>query len=394
MNCSNYGPGSGGCRVGGFPGPLPRGRPTPGTGAVRMDGLMSDKPPIIEIRPDDWLSDVRLRNCSATARGVWIDFLALMCKNDRRGYLQLNGKPLSHDQLARMTGCSSEEVSRCLAELLNAGVASTSENDVVYSPELVERERLRAIASRAGRLGGGNPALRTFKGSSADPLNGHDPDPRPFKGSAKGSSKGSPKGQQRVNGLDHDLFFSSSETEEKKHTRGKGGVGGEGETGSKRRVRRKVDPDADPNADPGFVRFWGVYPRRVKKREAWVAWQKLDPDETLLGVIVAAVEAHAKTDQWLSGMRYIPHPATWLNARQWTDEVAPVSAAQEGGESASDRAARIARLQAEREQERREREEAKAMAARGVRLADALIDPPPNGAHAEPDSEEDDDVPF
>lgn len=55
---------------------------------------------------------------------MWIDMLSLMHKGDRRGYLQLNGSPVTLSQLASMTGCDTAQATRCVAELCNSGVAS------------------------------------------------------------------------------------------------------------------------------------------------------------------------------------------------------------------------------------------------------------------------------
>lgn len=71
-----------------------------------------------------------------------------------------------------------------------------------------------------------------------------------------------------------------------------------------------------------FAIFWEAYPRKTAKTTAWKSWQKLNPDPALVDVIVAAVEAHKKTSQWLKDDgQFIPHPATWLNQRRWEDKI-------------------------------------------------------------------------
>ena len=68
-----------------------------------------------------------------------------------------------------------------------------------------------------------------------------------------------------------------------------------------------------------FERFWAAYPRKTAKQDAIRAFRKLDADETLLAVILDALEKQKAAPQW-SDPRYIPHPATWLNGRRWEDE--------------------------------------------------------------------------
>jgi hypothetical protein len=72
---------------------------------------------------------------------------------------------------------------------------------------------------------------------------------------------------------------------------------------------------------PGFVEFWALWPRKVARRSALVAWQKMQC-EPLAGAICAAVVRQRA--QWRDP-RYIPYPATWLRGARWEDEP-PVAA--------------------------------------------------------------------
>ncbi|MNY19942.1 hypothetical protein D3C86_1533990 [compost metagenome] len=52
------------------------------------------------------------------------------------------------------------------------------------------------------------------------------------------------------------------------------------------------------------------------------AWRKLNPDFQLQQVLLQALTKHRRQDAWLrDNGRFIPLPATWLNARQWEDEL-------------------------------------------------------------------------
>jgi hypothetical protein len=66
-----------------------------------------------------------------------------------------------------------------------------------------------------------------------------------------------------------------------------------------------------------FPRFWGPFPRKVAKKDAMKAWDELNPDETLIVVIVAAL---AWQTELIEDVKYFPYPATWLRAERWTDE--------------------------------------------------------------------------
>lgn len=72
----------------------------------------------------------------------------------------------------------------------------------------------------------------------------------------------------------------------------------------------------------GFARFWDAYPKRVSKGRAERAFTSLKPSEQLLASILLALERAKTSVQWQreSG-RFIPYPATWLNAKGWEDEL-------------------------------------------------------------------------
>ena len=73
--------------------------------------------------------------------------------------------------------------------------------------------------------------------------------------------------------------------------------------------------------DIRFDRFWAVYPRKVAKPDARKKFDKLNPDDELLEVMIQAVERQKQSDQWTKdGGQFIPHPATWINQRRWEDE--------------------------------------------------------------------------
>jgi hypothetical protein len=75
----------------------------------------------------------------------------------------------------------------------------------------------------------------------------------------------------------------------------------------------------------GFDRWWAVYPKKVAKPKAEAAWRKVMHGKGSPSVeeLVAAVNAHRKTREWLEG--YVPNPATWLNGCRWTDEISAES---------------------------------------------------------------------
>jgi len=70
-----------------------------------------------------------------------------------------------------------------------------------------------------------------------------------------------------------------------------------------------------------FDQFWAAFPKKRSKGQAEKAWVKLQPDEQLLDVILTAIEQAKKSEEWRKeNGRFIPYPASWLNAKGWEDE--------------------------------------------------------------------------
>jgi hypothetical protein len=244
------------------------------------------KLPSFQFYPGDWMKDPGLRSVSLEARGLWIDMLCLLFEGGRRGYLQhATGKPVSDEQLARMTGGSSEQVSRLLRELEDSGVFSRTEHGTIYSRRMIRDERKRRACSEAGKKGGGNP---DFNGTK---------DLRPtFKGPSKGGRKGDAKQNPNPS--------SSSSTSYKKLT--------------------PLPPEGGLDARSLFLIFWECYPLKVKKPKALAAFLKLKPDRALLDRMLEAIDRQKQCRTWRKDNgQFIPHPSTWLNNRQWEDKIQP-----------------------------------------------------------------------
>jgi hypothetical protein len=78
---------------------------------------------------------------------------------------------------------------------------------------------------------------------------------------------------------------------------------------------------AAPAWPADFLRFWDAYPRKVAKREALKAWEKLAPDATLLQTMLDALEWQRLSPQWLKDDgKYIPYPQNWLAKARWEDQ--------------------------------------------------------------------------
>lgn len=69
-----------------------------------------------------------------------------------------------------------------------------------------------------------------------------------------------------------------------------------------------------------FEAFWKAYPKKVEKQDAIRAWKKINPDDELTNTIIRAVEEAKVKDSRFREARYIPYPASWLNAGNWEND--------------------------------------------------------------------------
>lgn len=93
------------------------------------------------------------------------------------------------------------------------------------------------------------------------------------------------------------------------------------ETAQKRREREEKRRDIGAYTH-GFVSFWGLYPRRVGKDDAYSAWKKRECEKIADGIIAALKSQVGYLMR--DGVQYVPHPSTWINQGRWKDEVPAV----------------------------------------------------------------------
>jgi hypothetical protein len=67
-----------------------------------------------------------------------------------------------------------------------------------------------------------------------------------------------------------------------------------------------------------FECFWGAYPRRLAKKDARKAWEKLtaQQQEAAMKSLPSHIEHWSDRE-----MKYVPYPASWLNGERWEDEL-------------------------------------------------------------------------
>jgi hypothetical protein len=91
---------------------------------------------------------------------------------------------------------------------------------------------------------------------------------------------------------------------------------------SDKSVTREEKRRSNPVVPIAFEKFWKAYPKRKSRGQAEKAWIKISPNEQLTETILESVQRAKTSADWIrDGGKFIPHPATWLNAKGWQDEL-------------------------------------------------------------------------
>jgi hypothetical protein len=111
------------------------------------------------------------------------------------------------------------------------------------------------------------------------------------------------------------------DTERKRETRKVSAPNADKKRTREEKRREEINTPNPATADRRFAEFWLAYPNKVGKDAARKAFDKRKPDDSLLAVMLAAIEAQKHSEKWVKdGGQYIPNPATWLNQGRWMDE--------------------------------------------------------------------------
>lgn len=125
----------------------------------------------------DWQNDPGLKLCSFHAQGVWMRMLCICAEANPKGYLVVNGSPLTNEDMAALFGKPVAEIDSAVAELETRGVFSRDRVGKIYCRKMVRDEKKRRTARENGKMGG-NPTLSKNKENlSSDNPNGSNQKP-------------------------------------------------------------------------------------------------------------------------------------------------------------------------------------------------------------------------
>ncbi len=126
------------------------------------------KLPAIQFYVGDWRKDNGIQSMDYFTRGLWFEMLMVMHESEPRGYLLINGKKPTDEQLVKLFGLDKQILTTQITILLDAGVASKDPaTGVIFNRRMVRDEEVRKVRAECGKLGG-NPRLLNQNATTRD----------------------------------------------------------------------------------------------------------------------------------------------------------------------------------------------------------------------------------
>lgn len=351
--------------------------------------------PYIPLYVMDFLSDEKLRDCSAESVGVYIMLMCVMHKSETYGTIVLKPK---YQNAGTETQCyakmlrkqlpfSEDVIERALDELLDAGVLTRNpETNFLQQKRMVKDFDISTKRAEAGKQGGYNarntPKKRFYNEAGYIYVASVGDSEDEFKVGVSKTPERRLKGLSKEKGVELTLEYSSScddmgtteqsVLDELSDYREGEWVSGvtldfiiniiEQQNNSKPNSKtvakqtanseneNEVEIEGENDTDTGkkdkpktsliderFKEFWKAYPRKSSKGSAEKSFKKIAPNKELFDQIMRALELAKSCDQWKKDNgQFIPYPSTWLNQRRWEDEYTTTSGVKRSAETPED----------------------------------------------------------
>lgn len=227
--------------------------------------------PYIPLYVQDFMTDEKLIECSASATGVYIRIMCLMHKSDQYGSILLKQKDKQNDnhvknfalKIARNTPYQVDEIERALIELIDEKVLHI-EGDILYQKRMVKDNDISKKRSKSGKKGG----LKT-----------------------QDFAKAKSQAKDKANSEYENEYENEYEIE----------INNE-----------KID--IDTNSD--FEKVWIMYEKKGNKKTSLQKWNKLSKKNKDLALSHIPMYAKSTPDK-----RYRKNFETYINQEVWNDEI-------------------------------------------------------------------------
>lgn len=124
------------------------------------------KKPYMPFYIGDYKKDITVQSLNRYERNIWLDLMCLMWESSERGCLTINGKPMSHEAIARAIGEDNQNFKICLSKILDNGCFDVREDGAIFSRRMVRESEISVKRAISGSQGG-NPNL--LKQNSSKP---------------------------------------------------------------------------------------------------------------------------------------------------------------------------------------------------------------------------------
>lgn len=101
----------------------------------------------------DWRKAGEIRALDLDVRMIWFEMMGFMWESTERGYLTLNGKPVSNSVITKMIGIDITTFERALQQMEDFNVFSRRDDGAIYSRKMVRDEEIRQAKAKAGKAG-------------------------------------------------------------------------------------------------------------------------------------------------------------------------------------------------------------------------------------------------
>jgi len=119
----------------------------------------------------DWKKDPGVLSLDREQKSIWFDIICLMWESKERGYLTVNGKPMTDQALSNALNLDNQRLTTTLTLFEDLGLFDRRESDgAIYSRKIIHIENIRKIRKAAGSRGG-NPNLLNQKDNRKDNQN-------------------------------------------------------------------------------------------------------------------------------------------------------------------------------------------------------------------------------
>src|SRR3990167_738620 len=237
------------------------------------------KLPAIQWYPNDWQNDIGVQSLGFEERGIWWEILQRMHQTEERGKMVINGRAMTHEEIAKVIHCDVAKFKQTLQQILSKGVANIDYSGKLINRRMVNDEKFRKMRVDSGSLGGHKTASKRL---------------------AKPVAKSTPSSSSSVSSTTKTDMCASG---------------------------APLPSFSKAEAERNFETIWKLYPDRTGRKSAlrhFLATVKTAAD---LAAIGRALEKYKASERVRKG--FIQNGSTWFNNWQdWTTHQEPREAVQ------------------------------------------------------------------